>query len=210
MKARFNLTPGVKVYFKPALVTSILRQFNSEEQLIPGKIENRDTLLVQAEAIASILNTAVPGLSARLLLRDSKDDLVLYDRTLYVGTTISTSDFVIQHDSRSQWITYTFNKKPYCISYKDYATFYESGIIPESMQDVDPEVISLIHTYVRDNIGDPTMQYHSWYAKVLLSQDEVKRKGMKQFIKDHPVLPIITGIVALGTVGTVVMLLTRL
>lgn len=208
-KARLGLVPGVSLSFKTALIPDITRHFKSQAQLLPGIVKCRTTLLEQAEAICVILNRAIPGLSARFIIEETGDDLILKDRVLYVGYNMTPSILNVTHSATNQNITFTFMEETRVVTYHSYANFLKTGIIPSELQELPPEVISRLNMYVTDNIKDSIFSYNSFLAEIQIAKQQFVEQNFTTFIRNKPVVTLITALLALTTTGAVIALIAK-
>jgi len=209
ISARLGLIKGVSLTFKNHLIQDITRHFSSEKQLLPGRVVDAASLIDQAEAIAVILNRAVPGLSARLVIEDSGDDLVLYDRVLYVGYNVPSDVLQIKHSASKQTIEWTFLGEVTQTTYAKYAAFFKTGIIPDEMEGLQPEVLSRLNMYVKDNVGDSLFAYQSFLCDMKLAKQQFCEQNFATFAKNRPIITLIGGLLTLTTAGTIIALIAK-
>nr|QHA33681.1 polyprotein [Atrato picorna-like virus 1] len=209
-RARMGLTPGVTVFFKPHLIPEIARHFRSERELLPGNVLDAQSLVEQAEAFCVIMNRIVPGLSARFTVDDTRDNLILQDRVLYVNTPLGHEVLAINHCAEKEEITIRHGQDHFSVTYKDYSKFIQSGITPTSLNELPLDVLSQVNLYVSDNIKDSIFKYQTLMASIEIAKEKYVSNNLSEFIKNKPVLTIIIGLVSLTTAGSIAALITKL
>lgn len=208
-QARLGLIKGVELTFKATLIPHITAHFRNERELLPGIVKCRDTLVEQAEALSVILNRAVPGLSARFIITDTGDDIILKDRVLYVGFNMTQEMINIRHSATAKQISYHYAGITNVISYGEYARFLKSGVVPESMEDLPPEVIARINTYIIDNVKDSIFKYESFLADIEVAKQQFYEQNLASFAKNRPIITLIGGLVALTTASAIITLIAK-
>nr|APG76656.1 hypothetical protein [Zhejiang mosquito virus 1]APG77951.1 hypothetical protein [Zhejiang mosquito virus 1] len=209
-KARLGLTPGVTVFFKPHLIPEIARHFRSEKELLPGHVLDAQSLIEQAEAFCVIMNRIVPGLSARFTVEDTRDNLILQDRVLYVNIPFGKEALEVKHCAMKEEINIRHGQDTYIVTYEDYARFIKSGVTPASLDELPLEVISQVNLYVIDNIKDSIFKYQTLMASIEMAKEKYVADNLVNFVKNKPVISIIIGLVSLTTAGSIAALIAKL
>nr|QIJ25865.1 hypothetical protein [Old Port virus] len=209
-KARLGLTSGVTVFFKPHLIPEIARHFRSEKELLPGQVLDAQSLVEQAEAFCVVMNRIVPGLSARFTVEDTRDNLILQDRVLYVNTPLSKEALEINHCAVKEEINIRHGQNTYAVTYEEYARFIQSGVTPTSLGDLPLDVVSQVNLYVVDNIKDSIFKYQTLMASIEMAKEKYVSDNLKKFVKNKPVISIIIGLVSLTTAGSIAALIAKL